>query len=147
MDPAQHEVQTANPRGFTQAWVRQGQGGIPVLLLHGWPETKRIWWRNIDVLAAAGFDVIAPDLRGFGDSEVAPDGFNDGASHSHDVHALVHDVLGLDRIVAVGGDLGGVVAQDLALRFPDFVERLVLFNSPLPYLKEKMQDMRTRPPR
>ena len=147
VDPALHEVHTASPRGFAQAWVREGDGGVPLLLLHGWPETKRIWWRNIGPLAHAGFDVIAPDLRGFGDSQVAPDGFNDGPSHSRDVHALVRDTLGLDRVVVVAGDLGGVVAQDLALRFPGFVERLVLFNSPLPYLRDKMQNLRTRPPR
>ena len=40
--------------------------GSPVLLVHGWPETSRIWWRNIGVLADAGFEVIAPDLRGLG---------------------------------------------------------------------------------
>ena len=34
------------------------------MLLHGWPETKRIWWRNIEPLAEAGFEVIVPDLRG-----------------------------------------------------------------------------------
>ena len=50
------------------AFVREGEGGFPLLLLHGWPETKRIWWRNIAPLAEAGFEVIAPDLRGFGDS-------------------------------------------------------------------------------
>jgi pimeloyl-ACP methyl ester carboxylesterase len=43
--------------------------------VHGWPETRRIWWRNIAPLAAAGFEVIVPDLRGFGDSSLAPDGF------------------------------------------------------------------------
>jgi pimeloyl-ACP methyl ester carboxylesterase len=37
------------------AFVREGSGGYPLLLLHGWPETKRIWWRNIEPLAAAGF--------------------------------------------------------------------------------------------
>ena len=55
-------------RGFTQAFVHEGKGGVPLLLVHGWPETRRIWWRNIEPLAAAGFEVIAPDLRGFGDS-------------------------------------------------------------------------------
>ena len=53
-----------------------------MLLVHGWPETKRIWWRNIEPLAAAGFEVIVPDLRGFGDSDVGPDGFHDIASHA-----------------------------------------------------------------
>ena len=45
-----------------------------------------------------------------------------------------------------GGDLGGPVIQDLSLRFPEWVDRMVLFNSPLPYDKERMAEMRTRPP-
>ena len=99
--------------GVEIAYVREGEGGFPLLLLHGWPETKRIWWRNIEPLAAAGFEVIVPDLRGFGDSGLAPDGFYDPATHARDVHALVHDVLGHERCAAAGGDVGGVVVQDL----------------------------------
>lgn len=145
--PDRYATASASPRGFVQAYSREGTGGTPLLLVHGWPETRRIWWRNIGTLADAGFDVIAPDLRGFGDSGLAPDGFYDVAANSRDLHALVHDHLGFERVVAVGGDLGGAVIQDLSLRFPGFVERIVLFNSPLPYLREKMSGMRTRPPR
>jgi len=78
--------------------------------------------------------VIAPDLRGFGDSELAPDGFYDLAAHARDMHALLNDVLGHDRCAAAGGDLGGGVVQDLGLRFQGFVERQVLFNCVLPLL-------------
>ncbi|MBE0609346.1 MAG: alpha/beta hydrolase [Dehalococcoidia bacterium] len=145
--PDRYRIEHASPRGFRQAFVREGPGGTPLLLVHGWPETKRIWWRNIDVLAAAGFEVIAPDLRGFGDSGTGPDGFHDVPSHSRDLYALVHDHLGHERVIAVAGDLGGPVIQDLSLRFPGFVERMVLFNSPLPFDAEKMAGMRTRPPR
>src|ERR687887_2903300 len=120
--------------GLELAFVHEGAGGEPLLLVHGWPETKRIWWRNIRPLADAGFEVIVPDLRGFGDSGLAPDGFYDLAAHARDLHALVHDVLGHDRCAASGGDLGGGVIQDLALRFEGFVARQVLFNSVLPIL-------------
>jgi pimeloyl-ACP methyl ester carboxylesterase len=147
IDPARYTVHTASPRGFAQAYVREGIGGVPLVCVHGWPESKRIFWKVIDSLAAAGFEVIVPDLRGFGHSEVAPDGYHDVASHSRDVYALVHDVLGHERVVLLGGDLGGPVVQDLALRFPDWVDRMVLFNSPLPYLKEEMAGITgTRPP-
>lgn len=133
-------------RGFRQAFVHEGLGGVPLLLVHGWPETRRIWWRNVASLAAAGFEVIAPDLRGFGDSDVGPDGFHDVVSHSRDLHALVADHLGHERVVAVGGDLGGPVIQDLSLRFPGFVNRMVLFNSPLPFDREAMAGLNTRAP-
>ena len=148
IDPARFPIVTASPRGFAQAYVRVNPGGVPLLCVHGWPETKRIFWRVIAPLAAAGFEVIVPDLRGFGDSELGPDGFHDVASHALDLHALVHDVLGHERVVLLGGDLGGPVIQDLALRYPQWVDRMVLFNSPLPYLKAEMAGITgTRPAR
>jgi pimeloyl-ACP methyl ester carboxylesterase len=128
-------VQYAEVRdGVRIGYVRAGAGGYPLLLLHGWPETNRIWWRNIGPLAEVGFEVIAPDLRGFGDSGLAPDGFYDLAAHARDMHALLSEVLRHDRCAAAGGDLGGGVVQDLGLRFEGFVERQVLFNSVLPLL-------------
>jgi pimeloyl-ACP methyl ester carboxylesterase len=138
-------VQSTEVRGFRQVFDFAGQGGVPLLLVHGWPETRRIWERNVASLAEAGFEVIAPDLRGFGDSDVGPDGFHDVPSHSRDLHALVHDHLGHSSVVAVGGDLGGPVLQDLSLRFPGFVDRMVIFNAPLPYDKAGMAGMNTRP--
>lgn len=140
----QFTVRYSNKRGFRQAFVHEGAGGVPLLLVHGWPETKRIWWRNVAELAHAGFEVIVPDLRGFGESEVGPDGFHDVPSHSRDLYSLVHDELGHNRIVVAGGDLGGPVIQDMSLRFPGLVDRMVLFNSPLPYDREKMAGMNTR---
>jgi pimeloyl-ACP methyl ester carboxylesterase len=148
LDAARFDIHRASPRGFAQAYVHENAGGAaPLVLVHGWPETKRIWWRVIEPLARAGFEVIVPDLRGFGDSDVGPDGFHDVPSHARDVHALVHEHLGHEHAVLVGGDLGGPVIQDIALRFPGFVERMVLFNSPLPYDKERMHGMRSRPAR
>ena len=116
------------------AYDHAGQGGKPLLLLHGWPETRRIWERNVEPLADAGFEVIAPDLRGFGDSPLAPDDRYDVAAHSSDAAELVRG-LGHERIVVCAGDLGGVVAQDLSLRFEALVERLCLFNTIPPLLE------------
>ena len=116
------------------AYDHAGQGGRPLLLLHGWPETRRIWERNVEPLADAGFEVIAPDLRGFGDSPLAPDDRYDVAAHSSDMAELVRG-LGHERIVVCAGDLGGVVAQDLSLRFDGLVERLCLFNTIPPLLE------------
>lgn len=139
-------VRRAAVRGLSLAFAHAGVGGTPLLLIHGWPETKRIWYRNIGVLAQAGFEVIAPDLRGFGESDLAPDGYYDLAAHSRDLYALAHDVLGHERIQVVGGDLGGAILQDLCARFPGWVMRQVIFNAPLPYLKEEHRGLRTRPP-
>ena len=110
------------------AYDHAGQGGRPLLLIHGWPETRLIWERNVEQLAQAGFEVISPDLRGFGDSPLAPDDRYDVAAHSTDMAELVRG-LGHERIAVCAGDLGGVVAQDLSLRFDGLVERLCLFNT------------------
>lgn len=153
IDPNQFVTDSAAPRGFRQAFVRVNPSGVPLVCVHGWPETKRIFWKVIQPLADAGFEVIVPDLRGFGDSEVAhagaaDAGFHDVAAHSRDLYALVHDELGHESVVLLGGDLGGPVIQDLALRHPQWVDRMVLFNSPLPYLKDVMAGITgTRPPR
>jgi pimeloyl-ACP methyl ester carboxylesterase len=115
--------------GLHAAYLHEGVGGTPIVLLHGYPETKRIWWRNVQPLADAGFEVIVPDLRGFGDSDLSPHDAYDLALYSRDVHALVHDRLGHERCLVVAGDLGGPVAVDLAHRFEGFVERLCFFNT------------------
>ncbi|HWX95916.1 MAG TPA: alpha/beta hydrolase [Solirubrobacteraceae bacterium] len=149
-DPREFRLERAEVReGVSLAYLRAGLGGYPLLLVHGWPETKRIWWRNITPLADAGFEVIVPDLRGYGDSGLAPDGFYDLAAHARDMHALVAGVLGHDRCAAAGGDLGGGVIQDLGLRFEGFVDRQVLFNCVLPLLGEHYEaaGIPTAPPR
>jgi pimeloyl-ACP methyl ester carboxylesterase len=134
-DPAAFMLRRAGVNGVELAYARVGDGGFPLLLIHGWPETRRIWWRNIAELAAAGFDVIAPDLRGFGDSGLAPDERYDVAAHSRDLQALLEE-LGHERCVVCAGDLGGLVAQDLSLRFDGLVDRMVLFNTIPPFVPE-----------
>ena len=141
------EVLRRPVNGFEMAFwhERCGREGAPVVVcVHGWPETKLLYSRVVGPLVAAGFDVVVPDLRGFGDSGLAPDGFYDIVSHARDIHALVHDGLGADEVVLVGGDLGGPVVQEAALRWPAWVRNMVVFNSPLPYDKERMQGMVTR---
>ena len=128
-------------------WHERSEGATKVLVcVHGWPETKRIFSRVVQPLCGAGFDVVVPDLRGFGESGLAADGLYDVVSHARDIEALVFDYLGYESVVLVGGDLGGPVIQEMALRNPTRVERMVLFNSPLPMDKERMAGMRTRPP-
>jgi len=126
-----------NRDGLSLAFVHEGPkdgAGYPLLLLHGYPETKRIWWRNITALVEAGYEVIAPDLRGYGDSDVSAADVYDLAAWSRDLYLLVHDVLGHERCGVVGGDLGGAIACDLLHRYPGFVDKLVFFDSVPPFL-------------
>ena len=127
-----HRAEVAD--GLSLAYVREGVGGYPLLLIHGYPETKRVWWRNIEPLVAAGYEVIVPDLRGHGDSDLSADDTYDLVTYSRDLHTLVHDVLGHERCGVVGGDVGGVVAVDLANRFEGFVEGLCFFDTVPPLL-------------
>lgn len=147
LDPDRFTVRRSPGDGVELAYVRVGDGGVPLVCVHGWPETKRLYWRVIEPLAEAGFDVVVPDLRGFGDSDVAADGFHDVASHARDLLALV-DHLDLGVPIWCGGDLGGPVIQDVSLRRPERCDRLVLFNSPLAFSKELMGGIPdTRAPR
>ena len=121
--------------GHRLAVRRRGDGGVPLLLIHGFPCTSRIWSHNIVPLAEAGFDVVAPDLRGYGDSDFAPDDFYDLNAFNTDLTGLF-DKLGWDRAVVAGHDLGAMIAVDMANRHPDRVDRLVILDDSMPDLAE-----------
>ena len=104
--------------------------GPPVLLLHGWPEFWMTWLPLINRLHGQ-YRLIAPDLRGFGDSAKSPAPRSDVGANSHaDDMAGLLGALGLDQVGVVGHDVGAYVAQGLARRHPRLVERLLLFNCP-----------------
>ena len=130
-----HRAKVAD--GIHLAYLREGVGGYPLLLVHGYPETKRIWWRNVKPLAEAGYEVIVPDLRGYGDSDLSEKDEYDLVLYSRDLYALVHDVLGHDRCGLVAGDVGGVVICDMANRWPGFVDKMIFFNSIAPMVPEE----------
>ncbi|TDW83359.1 pimeloyl-ACP methyl ester carboxylesterase [Kribbella sp. VKM Ac-2566] len=117
------------------AMRRRGDGGVPLLLLHGFPCTSRIWSHNLVPLAEAGFDVVAPDLRGYGDSDFAPDDYYDFNAFNTDLTGLF-DKLGWERAVVTGHDLGASIAIDLANRHPDRVGRLVILDDSTPALDD-----------
>src|SRR3712207_9263554 len=79
-----HHMATVN--GIQMHYVIGGQGE-PVVLLHGWPETWYAWHRVMPALAK-NYTVIAPDLRGLGDSSKPPTGY-DGKTVAEDIHQLV----------------------------------------------------------
>ena len=99
--------------------------GHPVILLHGFPDSARLWRHQVPALADAGFRVIAPDLRGYGrsDKPAAVDAYN--LLHlAGDVLAVL-DSLGVDRASVVGHDFGAALSWGLAAFAPDRVDRLV----------------------
>jgi pimeloyl-ACP methyl ester carboxylesterase len=127
-----HRAQVAD--GMNLAYIREGVGGYPLLLVHGYPETKRVWWRNILPLAEAGFEVIVPDLRGYGDSDLSEKDEYDIVLYSNDLFALVHDVLGHEKFGLVAGDVGGAVIVDMANRYSQHVDRMIFFNTIAPVI-------------
>ncbi|GGP55572.1 alpha/beta fold hydrolase [Saccharothrix coeruleofusca] len=98
-------------------------GGPAVLLLHGFPHTWRLWSGTMDRLAGR-YRVIAPDLRGFGASARAVEGY-DAGTLAADAEALL-DALGESSAAVVGIDAGVAPAVLLALRRPNLVRRLVV---------------------
>ena len=121
----------ASVNGVRLHWVEAGEGPL-VVLLHGFPEFWYGWRNQIPALAAAGYRVVAPDLRGFGRSEKPA-----GAEHYRS-EEVTGDVVGLIRqagaesATVVGHDWGGAVAWLVALNHPQVVDRLVIANSPHP---------------
>ena len=103
--------------------------GDPVLLLHGYAQNSHMWLPLIAELAKTR-TVIAPDLRGFGDS-AKPEGGYDKKTMAQDVHALA-TTLGSKRVGIAGHDIGLMVAYAYAAQFPSEVERIALMDAFLP---------------
>jgi pimeloyl-ACP methyl ester carboxylesterase len=103
--------------------------GDPVLLLHGYAQTSHMW-RPLMAELAKTHTVIAPDLRGFGDT-AKPDGGYDKKSMAQDIHALAAS-LGHKRVGIVGHDIGLMVAYAYAAQYPADVERIALMDAFLP---------------
>ncbi|MGF1471558.1 MAG: alpha/beta fold hydrolase [Rubrobacteraceae bacterium] len=108
----------------------RGGDGPPLLLLHGYPQTH-VMWHEISQRLAADFTVVAPDLRGYGDSS-KPAGGPDHAGYSKREMANdqveVMDRLGFDRFSVAGHDRGGRVAHRMALDHPERVEKLAVLD-------------------
>lgn len=106
-----------------------GSGPL-VILMHGWPELGLSWRHQVEPLAAAGFTVAVPDMRGYGASS------QPGEPEAYDTDTLADDMaavaraLGAERWVAVGHDWGAPVAWRCALRFPDAVAGVFCLSVP-----------------
>jgi pimeloyl-ACP methyl ester carboxylesterase len=111
--------------GFELAYDRVGTGPA-VVLLHGWPG-DRTDYRDLAPLLA-GCEIVAPDLRGFGESDKTaadPAAQYSGPAQARSIAALITE-LGLERPVVVGYDIGSRIAQSLARQRPDLVRALVI---------------------
>jgi len=116
--------------GMTVHYLQAGHGdGTPVVLLHGYAETSRMW-RPLMAQLADRHVVIAPDLRGAGGSS-KPEGGYDKKTMAQDIHALVQK-LGYPKVRIVGHDIGLMVAYAYAAQYPDQVESIVLMDAFLP---------------
>jgi pimeloyl-ACP methyl ester carboxylesterase len=125
----------AETNGTRLHYVAAGTSGPLLLLLHGFPEFWYSWRWQIPALARR-FRVVAPDLRGYN--------LSDKPVRGYDIGSLVDDVRGLIAALGerdahvVGHDWGGAIAWSVAIRAPDAVRRLAIFNAPHPgpFLRE-----------
>jgi pimeloyl-ACP methyl ester carboxylesterase len=110
-------------------YITAGKGD-PVVLLHGIPQTS-YEWRYIIPHLTPRYSVIAPDLRGLGDSSRPPGGY-DKKTIANDIWRLIHDHLGIKRFFLVGHDWGGPVAFSLAAQHREAVRRLAILDVAIP---------------
>lgn len=134
---ARHETAAVN--GTQLHYVTAGVQGVPVLLVHGFPET---WWafRRLIPLLAVRHRVYAVDLRGFGDSDVADENYSSSVA-AEDLHALIEH-LSAGPMHVVGQDVSGGVIYRLAATHPEDVISLTAIESGLAgFGAEKLADV------
>ncbi len=119
----------ANLKGVRLHYVTHG-AGRPLVVLHGWPQT---WyeWRRVMPLLADRFAIVAPDLRGLGDSSRPASGY-DKKTVAADIWRLMREHLGHQRFDVVGHDWGAPVAFRLAADHPDEVAHLAMLDVGVP---------------
>ncbi len=121
---------TVSTNGVDLHVVEAGTSGPVVVLSHGFPELSYSWRHQLPALAAAGYRVVAPDQRGYGQSS-RPDDVDD-----YDIHHLSADLLGVlddlgeERAAFVGHDWGSMVVSHVALEHPERVTGLVNMSVP-----------------
>jgi len=126
--PAGVESERASVDGIELHYLRAGSGP-PVLLLHGYTQTSRMWLPLMQQLSAR-HTVIAPDLRGAGGS-AKPDSGYEKTQLAKDVHGLMQQ-LGQSNAAVVGHDIGLMVAYAYAAQYPGDVQRVTLMDAFLP---------------
>lgn len=111
---------------YREAVPHEPARGLPALCLHGFPQSSYMWRHLMPALAAAGHRAVAPDLPGYGDSEPDPPGTWE--RHMEAVERFRHAV-GLDRVVLIAHDWGGMIGLRWACEHPAAVGALVISNT------------------
>src|SRR5215217_4759395 len=121
--------QMASVNGVQMHYVMGGKGD-PVVLLHGFPQS---WyeWRHIMPALAKNYTVVAPDLRGFGDSSKPITGY-DGKTTAEDIYQLTSQLGFNQPILLIAHDIGGQTAYSYAVAHPQNVSKLVIMDFPYP---------------
>ena len=123
------ESRFADVNGLWMHYLVAGNDGSPVILLHGYAQNSHMWRPLMKELGKT-HRVIAPDLRGFGDTTKAATGY-DKKSMAQDVHALARS-LGIEKAGIAGHDIGLMVAYAYAAQYPAEVERIALLDAFIP---------------
>lgn len=118
--------QFAQVDGHRIAYIDEGNG-VPVLLIHGIP-TNGLMWRDVIPVLSKHFRVIAPDLLNYGQSEM-PERADVSINAQRQIMFGLLDALAIRRAHLVGHDIGGGVAQLMAVERPERIDRLVLIDS------------------
>lgn len=113
-------------------YVEEHGEGVPVLLLHGWPDSSALWRNQVPVLAANGLRAVTPDMRGFGESSRPQDKDSYKLSAAVADAGAVLDALGIATAHVVGHDWGAAVAWLVAAYLPDRVRTLTVLSVPHP---------------
>ncbi len=117
-------------RGTFSIRDRGNKDGFPVVMIHGWPESSYCW-EGVTAFLDPNWRVIAPDLRGLGDSERTMDvKAYQKVELAKDIIDVL-DAMNIKEFFLVGHDWGGIVAQELAFLVPDRVKKFVIMNIPI----------------
>jgi pimeloyl-ACP methyl ester carboxylesterase len=114
------------------------ENGVPLIMLHGFPEFWWSWRQQIPELARKGFRIVAVDMRGYGKSDAVPNVERYGLdSLAPDVVGLA-DALGWRQFNLIGHDWGGIVAWAVAAHYPERIARMAILNAPHPDVMSKV---------
>lgn len=124
-------MQTIQANGLQFAYLEAGDGPL-VVLLHGFPDNAQTWSHQMPVLAASGYRVVAPWLRGYAPTAIPRGGWYDKATLATDIAELIKTLGGGKPVYLVGQDWGAIIAYAVLAAFPELIRRAVVMAVPHP---------------